>query len=68
MVKDINPGPGSGIYYYLEEWLRNINGVLYFVADDGAHGRELWKSDGTAAGTIMVKDIVPGSGGMSHLD
>src|SRR5690606_6727604 len=24
-------------------------------------GEELWKSDGTTAGTVMVKDIIPGS-------
>jgi ELWxxDGT repeat protein len=24
------------------------------------HGRELWKSDGTTAGTQLVKDIEPG--------
>ena len=29
------------------------------------HGNELWKSDGTDAGTVMVADIVPGTGGAS---
>src|SRR5262245_1794554 len=35
--------------------------TTYFIADDGIHGRELYKSDGTAAGTVLVKDILPGS-------
>jgi ELWxxDGT repeat protein len=59
LVKDIYPGIGSST----PDELTNVNGVLYFVADDGVHGRELWKSDGTAAGTILVKDIVPGTRG-----
>lgn len=35
--------------------------VRYFSADNGATGAELWKSDGTTAGTVLVKDIYPGT-------
>jgi ELWxxDGT repeat protein len=40
--------------------LTNVNCTLFFMAEDGVHGYELWKSDGTAAGTVLVKDIAPG--------
>ena len=35
--------------------------LLFFSADDGVNGNELWVSDGTAAGTRLVKDIYPGA-------
>ncbi|MDD3322881.1 MAG: T9SS type A sorting domain-containing protein [Paludibacter sp.] len=33
---------------------------VYFTASEADHGEELWVSDGTVAGTKMVKDIFPG--------
>ena len=41
----------------------DLNGILLFQGDDGgAAGAELWKSNGTAAGTSLVKDLQPGPG------
>ena len=37
--------------------------VTYFTADDREHGQELWASDGTTAGTRLVKDVNPGRSG-----
>ena len=59
MVKDINPS-GNGITNQSADALANMNGTLYFRADDGIHGSELWQTDGTEGGTIMVKDLNPG--------
>jgi len=39
-----------------------IRANLFFAADNSVNGRELWKSNGTDAGTVQVKDIYQGSG------
>lgn len=61
LVKDIRPGTGYGFYFGLTDTLVNVNGTLFFTANNGVNGVELWKSNGTAAGTVMVKDINPGA-------
>jgi ELWxxDGT repeat protein len=60
LVKDIQPGALSGFETY-NTVLAPVNGMLYFTATDGVHGREPWKSNGTAAGTTLIKDIFPGA-------
>ncbi|NCS52900.1 hypothetical protein GQR42_06985 [Microcystis aeruginosa FD4] len=58
LVKDIFLGFSSS-----PGGLTVVGNTLFFWANDGVNGVELWKSDGTAAGTVLVKDIEPGSSG-----
>jgi ELWxxDGT repeat protein len=64
MVKDVNPGAGDGLGDRWSAWdLVAMGGVLFFQAADGSAGAELWRTDGTAEGTVQVKDISPGASG-----
>jgi len=63
MVKDIAPGPGGSSRSQEYGNLDDVAGTLFFTADDGTHGRELWTSDGTGTGTVQVADIRPGARG-----
>lgn len=56
-VKDINEGEGSS---YPEQFY-SLDTDLFFLADDGIHGKEAWITDGTEEGTKMLKDIFPGA-------
>lgn len=62
LVKDINTGSNTSVSAGTNcPWMRYSNGMLYFQASNGINGQELWKSDGTTTGTMMVKDICSGS-------
>ena len=58
LLKDINPSGGSDPQNFAE-----LNGTLFFFADNGSSaGLELWRSDGTEAGTTMVGDVNQNTG------
>ncbi len=59
MVKDINT---SGYGLYASRNISIVGSTVFFDANDGTSGWELWKSDGTVDGTVLVKDINPGAG------
>ncbi|MEB3259770.1 MAG: ELWxxDGT repeat protein, partial [Cyanobacteriota bacterium] len=58
LIKEINPGGSS-----LPSRFTALGPWLYFAADDGAGAgwgnHELWRSDGTEAGTALVREIAP---------
>ena len=62
MVKEIRPG-FDGLSPRSSDPcdLTDVSGTIYFIADDGVHGRQLWRSDGTDASTTMVEDVNPPS-------
>jgi ELWxxDGT repeat protein len=61
MVKDINEGAESSDTPFEHNAFLGIGDTYFFASDDGSVGRELWKSDGTTTGTVLVKDIFPGA-------
>ncbi len=55
-MKEIRPGSnGAGI-----RDMEIVGNQLFFTANDGSSGYELWKTDGTTNGTVLVKDIRKG--------
>ena len=64
LFKDIYTGENDSDPYNFVVF----EGYMYFVAEDETYGRELWKTDGTASGTVLVKDINPGSDGSCFSD
>jgi trimeric autotransporter adhesin len=56
------PLKAVGFSYYdpIDPEFTVLNGRLYFRAWDPDHDFELWRTDGTAAGTVLVRDLAPG--------
>lgn len=67
LVKDINPGSARAFSSVFEKNLTIHNGLLYFFADTGS-GQDLWKSNGTAAGTVLSVDMENPDGVSHRLD
>ena len=58
VVKDINPS-GSSFNEDIEPGPMVAGSCVIWFADDGTHGFEPWITDGTEAGTMLIKDINP---------
>ena len=64
IVKDIAPGVRSGLTSSnLPDFAALLNGKLIFAANDGPNAEEAWVSDGTEAGTLMLKNYGQGMSG-----
>lgn len=53
LIKDINNPLVNGN----PRGMSRVGNTVFFAATDAVHGTELWKTNGTEAGTQMVKDI-----------
>jgi len=63
LVKDIRSGDEAAPFPTGPSDFVAVGDTLYFTQTDSGHGGELWKTDGTEAGTVLVKDISPGTAG-----
>jgi ELWxxDGT repeat protein len=70
LVADIRPGAITDSYINgsYPSNLVEFDDKLYFMANDGEHGNELFVTDGTTEGTKLVADINPGLNNYSYPD
>jgi ELWxxDGT repeat protein len=64
LIKDINTVGGGGGQPTLDSNPSDffqVGSLVFFTANDGYHGEELWKTSGSSGSTVMVKDITVGT-------
>jgi ELWxxDGT repeat protein len=61
LLRDLSPGTPLALQDYDSEVLGHASGVLYLKIITAAHGREVWRTDGTVAGTRLLADLAPGA-------
>jgi ELWxxDGT repeat protein len=68
----ISDGTDHGTIALTEAANPNVKSIfkdrLYFIAADKDHGLEMWSTDGTPSGTMMLKDINPGQDGSGPIE
>jgi ELWxxDGT repeat protein len=62
LLRDVNPGPDDSMPGGFTPVIGAAGALTLFSAYDGVTGRELWRTDGSAAGTLQVMDVFPGPG------
>lgn len=60
LIADSNPGTENSLPPGWFRYFATHDGYAYYRGTEGANGFELWRTNGTAAGTHMVRDLQPG--------
>jgi ELWxxDGT repeat protein len=59
-LADVTPPQYENEFDFAAAEMTASGSLLFFFGHDPEHGTELWKTDGTAAGTTLVEDVLPG--------
>jgi len=68
LLGDVRPGAPGSRDAEAGASVATLGRHVLFAADDGSVGRELWRTDGSAAGTTLVRDVAPGPAGSDPSD
>ena len=67
LLEDINTGH-SGADSSNPDNFMVLNNIVLFTATDATHGNEIWRTDGSPAGTVLVKDINAGTASSTQVE